>query len=364
MPKSPTPDTDSTAVDSDGDRKRASSSSASSSSDSLSLDSPRPSRGGSPTSLSSITSTSTVSSDRLDSFFRTVCGRQLNTMNTTYFLPSDEAEIKRMDQEHRMLRFILGGKSYVGPVGEVLASSKFPDRRVLDCGTGSGQWCIELAEEFPKTQVIGVDLAPIQPREVPPNCSFELFDLDGQQLPFPDSFFDVIHCRSIYMGIRNYPLFLRECARVLRKNGLIILAEADSTPMTDNKRPMAYSEAPGWSTLWEEYRRGLYKLGVDVTIPTRLRSMLQEIPSLKDNVVAQEALVPIDPLLLTIGQLSWMNQDNLIPSVIPQLCAVNGLSEKEAKKLVENAQKELYYPNVRPYSCWHIAHARKSNNVR
>ncbi|KAG8988747.1 hypothetical protein FRB94_002482 [Tulasnella sp. JGI-2019a] len=337
-----------------------------SSSPSLSDSDPRSSSPAS--SMSSMSSTSTVNSDRADAFFRTVCGRELNTMNTAYVLPADDAEVKRLEQEHRLLKFVLNA-NYVGNIGETLASSKATEKRIIDCGTGSGLWCIEVAEEFPKAAVIGVDLAPIQPREVPPNCSFELFDLDGQQLPYPDCYFDVIHVRSVYTGIRNYPLFLRECARVLRKNGLIILAEADSTPLTDNKRVMSPENAPGWTALWNEYRRGLTNNGFDITIPTRLRALLQEITCLKDNIIAQEALVPIgfwpkDQTLLTIGQLSWMNQDNLLPALIPHLVTVNGLSEAQAQKLVELAQKDLYFPQIRPFVCWHFAYARKSNTVR
>ncbi|KAG8954661.1 hypothetical protein FRC04_011094 [Tulasnella sp. 424] len=313
-------------------------------------------RSGSPSSVRSLSSTSTVSSDREEAFFRDMAGRKLNTMNVAYTLPSDSSEIKRLDQEHRMLKFVLNS-NYVGNIKDVLASTKEKDKRIMDCGTGSGLWCIEVAEEFPQASVVGVDLAPIQPR-------FELFDLDGQQLPYPDGYFDVIHCRSVYMGIRNYPLFLRECARVLRRNGMIILAEADSQPLTDNKRIMAPEYAQGWTAFWTEYRKTLGKNGFDVSIPTRLRGLLQEIPSLRDNVVAQEALVPIgtwpkDPLLLTIGQLSWMNQDNLLFSLIPTLVG-SGMSEAHVKKLIEAAQKDLYYPQIRPYVCWHFAHARKT----
>ena len=74
---------------------------------------------------------------------------------------------------------------------------------------------------------------------------------------------------------------------------MIILAEADTQPLTDNKRLMSPDYARGWTALWTEYRRGLAQNGFDVAIPTKLRSLLQEIPSLKDGITAQEALVPI-----------------------------------------------------------------------
>ena len=41
---------------------------------------------------------------------------------------------------------------------------------------------------------------PIQPRSVPPNCRFEVYDInDG--LPFPDKTFDVVHMRFVHSGV-------------------------------------------------------------------------------------------------------------------------------------------------------------------
>lgn len=39
-----------------------------------------------------------------------------------------------------MMKFILGGKNYVGPVPEALTKVHGVQRRVLDCGTGNGIW--------------------------------------------------------------------------------------------------------------------------------------------------------------------------------------------------------------------------------
>ena len=49
--------------------------------------------------------------------------------------------------------------------------------------------------------------------------------------------------------MKNYQLFLEECARVLRPGGLIILAETEIKPMTENKQPIdggPRGGAPGW----------------------------------------------------------------------------------------------------------------------
>jgi len=43
--------------------------------------------------------------------------------------------------------------------------AKIPEKpqRILDCGTGTGIWALDVGEVFPSAEVIGVDLSPIQP---------------------------------------------------------------------------------------------------------------------------------------------------------------------------------------------------------
>lgn len=71
-------------------------------------------------------------------------------------------------------------------------ATHFP-RRVLDVGTGTGEWCFDFAEEHPQTElVIGVDLSAIQPREMPPNVAFVVDDATQEWL---DGDLDYVHTR-------------------------------------------------------------------------------------------------------------------------------------------------------------------------
>jgi methylase of polypeptide subunit release factors len=38
--------------------------------------------------------------------------------------------------------------------------------RVLDVGTGTGIWAIEMADAHPEAEIVGIDLSPIQPKWV------------------------------------------------------------------------------------------------------------------------------------------------------------------------------------------------------
>jgi Methyltransferase domain len=58
-----------------------------------------------------------------------------------------------------------------------------------------GQWAIEVADEYPRTEVIGMDLAPIQSEEVPLNCEFRVGDVTNELVEFDDGSVDLVHSR-------------------------------------------------------------------------------------------------------------------------------------------------------------------------
>ncbi|EIN07303.1 S-adenosyl-L-methionine-dependent methyltransferase [Punctularia strigosozonata HHB-11173 SS5] len=312
-----------------------------------------------------------------DEFFRELDGRRFNAMVPRYLLPADEDEIRRYELFHRMFQFVADA-NYVGPVREVLVDSTASRRkRVLDVGTGSGQWAIEMADEFPKVDVVGCDCAPIQPREVPPNCTFELCDV-SEGLPYPDACFDLVHARSIHIGISDYPRFIREAARVLRPGGLLILIEPDVRPDTIlGKRPpssIAFptpshgaSGTPGWTALVNAQRRALERLGVDPDVPHKLGQIVVRTGAFdRPRTIALEADCPVgfhpkDPTLLSIGQLAWMNYDLLLPALRTYL-ASSDLPDWQIDVLIEDAQRDLYYPVVRLSCRLHIVHAIRSGH--
>lgn len=68
-----------------------------------------------------------------------------------------------------------------------------------------------------------------------------------------------------------------------------------------------------------------------------------------------------DPLLLTIGQLAWMDYDILLTSLRPLLLENSSLSIESVDELISAAQTDLYYPETHPNVCLHIVHAIKSS---
>jgi methylase of polypeptide subunit release factors len=90
--------------------------------------------------------------------FKYIHGRRYHSYKEgEYLLPNDEAEQERLDMQHAIFRYALDGKLFLAPIEK----GRLHD--VLDVGTGTGSWAIDVADENPQAQVLGFDLSPIQP---------------------------------------------------------------------------------------------------------------------------------------------------------------------------------------------------------
>jgi ubiquinone/menaquinone biosynthesis C-methylase UbiE len=67
----------------------------------------------------------------------------------------------RLDLHHEMMRLLWNDKLHESPLDK--------PHRILDIGTGTGIWAIDMADQYPMAEVIGTDLSPIQPQWVPAN---------------------------------------------------------------------------------------------------------------------------------------------------------------------------------------------------
>ncbi|KAI9034878.1 S-adenosyl-L-methionine-dependent methyltransferase [Aspergillus affinis] len=111
--------------------------------------------GGYPTDLESYATS--LSSTVLD--YKWVNGRRFHAYKEgSYKFPNDEREQNRLDMMHCMFKLTMGGQLFLAPV-EVEQPL-----RVLDIGTGTGIWAVEVGDQYPNTKMIlGNDLSPIQP---------------------------------------------------------------------------------------------------------------------------------------------------------------------------------------------------------
>ena len=135
----------------------------------------------------------------------------------TYVFPNDETEQDRMDIHHEMMTKACGGKYYVAPLTN--------PGRILDIGTGTGIWAIEMGDLFPDAEVIGNDFSPVQPNMVPRNVKFEVDDVEAPWT-HPTKF-DFIHCRFMAGSIADWPKLIRTCYDNLNPGGILEIKDGD-----------------------------------------------------------------------------------------------------------------------------------------
>lgn len=104
-----------------------------------------------------------------------------------YPWPHDDQEKKRMEVLHELCWLAHDNRIALCP------EEKY--RNVLDLGTGDGTWAIEFADMHEEATVIGVDMHRFQPTFVPPNCEFQIDNLEEDWTW--SGCFDFIHARML-----------------------------------------------------------------------------------------------------------------------------------------------------------------------
>ncbi|KAL5525304.1 hypothetical protein ACEPAF_9174 [Sanghuangporus sanghuang] len=161
-----------------------------------------------------------------------------------YPFPVDDLESQRLDHMHDLVKDLLDGHNYRGPVQQTLAVRADGHRvRILDIGTGNGKWVEEMADEFPHTKVYGLDIVPLATRYPAENVQFEVHDINSTTR-WAQGRFDFVHMRQTCFSPVNVTSVIREISRILRPQGLFLACEwipgifrmdgSDVTPLTNH----------------------------------------------------------------------------------------------------------------------------------
>ncbi|KIO32945.1 hypothetical protein M407DRAFT_18103 [Tulasnella calospora MUT 4182] len=300
------------------------------------------------------------------SLLRDLHGRKLNNTNDSYRLPADLAERDRLDVQHEMLKSAAGGL-YLAREAVQRALSPRADGsvpRVLDLGTGSGKWAVDMAKEFPHAEVVGLDLAPVNPSSnAPPNCRFILGDcntcLDD---PSYESGFDMIQARCIVNGVLDYRKLIQDIWKSLRPGGVFFVIEGRLTTFDEHRQQLGVQDEDDPEYSWQHKLISL--TGEAIQARNDQLKYLDDVPTwLKDmgdawEDVGKEPLwTPIgawnksSPELVFQGEAMLQNCLKFTESVQP-LLLLRGHPKESVEMWAHNARKELEELPRKQWSKW------------
>ncbi|KAK5053185.1 hypothetical protein LTR84_002159 [Exophiala bonariae] len=248
-----------------------------------------------------------------------------------YGLPIDTEEQKRMVLQHEKHKLLLG-KPYLAPLGST-------PQKILDLATGTGLWPIEVADQTPSAQVIGVDIAPIAPLLVPPNCSFEIDDIE-RTWSWSKSSFDLIHIREPLYCIRDWDRLFNQIYTHLKPGGWVEIACTYMRPIRRGGKSAITSE---FTRMCDQLMSASEILGTSSRFPPQLTKNLRNRGFV--NVVENVFETPTTPYATTdldqkIGLLEMLNLDMGTPSIGLRIMErAFGWSEAETEMRMQSFKK-------------------------
>ncbi|PHH81921.1 hypothetical protein CDD82_7523 [Ophiocordyceps australis] len=269
-----------------------------------------------------------------------------------YGFPMDDREMDRMDLCHSMYYALLDKKRFLSPIGS-------HPQRILDLGCGTGIWAVDVADEFASAEVVGVDIAPTQPEWVPPNCTFELDDIEEPWM-WKENSADFIFARDLFLSIRDFPKLIDQCYKHLKPGGWLELQCVTGIMQCDDGTVPADS---AYQHMSDNVKRACERFGTPVDDPLRWRGWLADRGFTR--VTRQIFKLPCSPWALDrrlklVGMWEQHHLLNNVDGMIMRLFhKALGWTEDEIHGFSAMFRKDLQNHSMHAYFPFYVVYGQK-----
>lgn len=224
---------------------------------------------------------------------------------------------------------------------------------------------MDFADLYPASEVLGVDLSPIMPPWMPPNCRFMVDDIESDWPFREDEKFDYIHARSLCGAIRDWGRLFGQCYTHLKPGGWVEFQEYEAWVKSDDggmERAVSVAQ-------WQQYiDDASVKFGKRMNVAEKLKDKM--VNAGFENCCDDAFKIPIGPWpkhpeLKELGR--WMLVQMLEavePVAIALFTRVLGHSYEKSQALMVGVRSEFKNPRNHLYSVYRYIYGQKPQAPR
>ncbi|KAF9869852.1 hypothetical protein CkaCkLH20_12651 [Colletotrichum karsti] len=245
--------------------------------------------------------------------------------------------------KHAMVLELSDGKLFHAPIGN-------NPQKIIDLGTGTGIWALEVGDKYPGAEVIGADLSPIQPGWVPPNVRFIVDDVEDEWL-FPNDF-DFIHMRNLATWVHDLPKLLERCFENLKPGAWVETQDFNSNVGCDDG-----TMPDDWPLIqfWAQLHEAMLMLNVDIRIAPRIGDLMEKAGFVNVKRTAYKVPVgawPKNRTLNLVGDYMRTIMEDLLGAAASKPLLKLGLGATEIEIFLASVRSALRDRNVHAYGTY------------
>lgn len=264
-------------------------------------------------------------------------------------MPNDAEEETRLAVAHQAYLLVLDNQLTLAHIPNAAT-------RILDIGTGTGEWAIAVAERFPNAEIVATDITTtFWPSTGPPNLMFELDD--AQEEWAYNEGFDFVHVRGMSGAFDDWNKLYAEVAKHLKPGGLFEIQDRgviklrvepkDSWVSVFNGAVQSAAEKAGRPIGLEHLKKQMLE-GAGLSV---VKSKNFEVPL---------GLFERDPMKKLAGKMAMIAALEGLEAVSLRLLTKHmAWKEEDVRELCEKVKEEVMNPNAKAYVVCQVIVARK-----